>query len=285
MCNRLILLALMANLFTIPSIQANDSTESNNVKMNWKTVFFDDFDRFNDEYWQDQILWVNNEDQCYVRDGAHNTREVSDGTLKLRVVDLAKKVACDNVDKHGKKHPDTQYVAGRLASKNRKEFVGGRWTARIKVHDNGQDGMFPAWWLLGAMNNEPPVQEPDETVCWPLVGSGEVDIFEHYGAGGANHYAVRVIKSEGECDKGDWLNPQKVIDADLGQWHEYSAEWNGADIVFRMDGKEVHRNIGYAKDLPEPFFAILNFAKINDAPMTKGDWVMEVDWVKHEKAQ
>jgi hypothetical protein len=28
-------------------------------------------------------------------------------------------------------------------------------------------------------------------------------------------------------------------------------------------------------------FAILNFAKINDSPM-KADWVMEVDWVKHE---
>ena len=28
-------------------------------------------------------------------------------------------------------------------------------------------------------------------------------------------------------------------------------------------------------------FAILNYAKITDAPMT-GEWVMEVDWVKHE---
>ncbi|NNF51921.1 MAG: hypothetical protein HKN59_05745, partial [Gammaproteobacteria bacterium] len=33
---------------------------------------------------------------------------------------------------------------------------------------------------------------------------------------------------------------------------------------------------------PEPLFAILNFAKINDAPMTQ-DFVMEVDWVKHER--
>jgi hypothetical protein len=28
-------------------------------------------------------------------------------------------------------------------------------------------------------------------------------------------------------------------------------------------------------------FAILNFAKITDSPMV-GEWVMEVDWVKHE---
>jgi hypothetical protein len=36
-----------------------------------------------------------------------------------------------------------------------------------------------------------------------------------------------------------------------------------------------------ADKLAEPFFAILNFAKINDSPMT-ATWVMEVDWVKHE---
>ena len=282
MCKRLFYFIFLLSFSIIPSIEVNGSNNQNSTEEVWQTDFFDDFDRFDDQNWQDQILWVNNEDQCYVRDGQHNTREVSEGTLKLRVVDLGKKVACDNMDKHGKKHPDTQYVAGRIASKNRKEFVGGRWTARIRVLNNGQNGMFPAWWLLGALNNEPPVEEPDETVCWPLVGSGEVDIFEHYGAGGADHYAVRVIKSEGVCDKGDWLNPQKVIDTELGQWHEYAAEWRGEDIIFLMDGEEVHRNVGFAKDLPEPFFAILNFAKINDAPMTNGNWVMEVDWVKHE---
>ncbi|NIM16688.1 MAG: glycoside hydrolase family 16 protein, partial [Candidatus Aminicenantes bacterium] len=47
------------------------------------------------------------------------------------------------------------------------------------LHGNGEPSMFPAWWLLGAQNNEPPVQEEDETVCWPLTGSGEIDIFEH----------------------------------------------------------------------------------------------------------
>jgi len=38
--------------------------------------------------------------------------------------------------------------------------------------------MFPAWWLLGVQDNEPPVDEPDEAVCWPMTGSGEIDIFD-----------------------------------------------------------------------------------------------------------
>ena len=46
----------------------------------WQVDFRDDFDSFDPDNWQDQILWVNDETQCYVRDGLHRTREVSDGT-------------------------------------------------------------------------------------------------------------------------------------------------------------------------------------------------------------
>jgi len=247
----------------------------------WKTVFLDEFETFDSDNWRDQILWVNDEDQCYVRDGKYNTREVSNGTLKLRVIDLGEKQPCDNLDKFGKKHHDTQYVSGRISSKNRKEFAKGRWTARLRVKDSGQNGMFPAWWLLGAYNDEPPVEEPDETVCWPMTGSGEIDIFEHHSDGGPDHYAARTIKNEGECGKGDWQALMLVQAAKLDEYHEYAVEWAGDDIVFLLDGKEIYRNDGIAHELAEPMFAILNFAKINDGEMTQ-NWEMEVDWVKYE---
>ena len=248
----------------------------------WKTDFFDDFDTFNTDNWQDQMIWVNNETHCYVPDNQFNTREVSDGTLKIRVVDLGEKRPCDNLDKFGKQHPDTQYVAGRIASKNRKEFVKGKWTARLKVENSGQPGMFPAWWLLGALNNEAPVEEADETVCWPLTGSGEIDIFEHHSDGGPDHYAARAIKSLGYCDGGDWQTMMLVQAVSLGEYHNYSVEWDGKDIIFRLNDVEVYRSSDPDDQFPEPLFAILNFAKINDSAMTGGDWVMEVDWVKHE---
>ncbi|MEM6925514.1 MAG: family 16 glycosylhydrolase [Myxococcota bacterium] len=248
----------------------------------WEVDFLDDFDTFDEANWQDQILWVNKEDQCYVRDNEAMTREVSDGTLKVRVLDLGEKRPCDNVDKHGEAHPDTQYIAGRIASKNRKEFVKGRWTARLRVPDSGQPGMFPAWWLLGARNNEPPVEEPDETVCWPLVGSGEIDVFEHHSDGGPDHYAARAIESLGECDSGDWQSQMLVQATTMGEWHDYGVAWDGADLVFLLDDQEIHRSVGRGDDFPEPLFAILNFAKIKPDPMTQ-PWVMEVDWVKHER--
>jgi beta-glucanase (GH16 family) len=247
----------------------------------WQVDFLDEFDSFNPKNWQDQMIWVNNEDQCYVPDNQFNTREVSNGTLKIRVIDLGEKRPCDNLNKQGQPHHDTQYVAGRIASKNLKEFVKGKWTARLKVENSGQAGMFPAWWLLGALNNEPPVQEADEIVCWPMTGSGEIDIFEHHSDGGPDHYAARAIKSDGYCGGGDWQSLMLVQAAQLNEYHEYSVEWVGDDVIFRLGEMEVYRLPNEAAKLSEPFFAILNFAKINDSPMTQ-NWTMEVDWVKHE---
>lgn len=266
------------------SEQERSNITTSTVK-SWKVDFIDNFDHFDEGNWQDQMIWVNNEQQCYVPDNQFNTREVSNGTLKVRLVDLGDPRPCDNLDKYGKKHPDTQYIAGRIASKNRKEFIKGKWTARLKVENSGQPGMFPAWWLLGALNNEAPVDEADETVCWPMTGSGEIDIFEHHSDGGPDHYAARAIKSLGYCDGGDWQALMAVRKATLAEYHDYSVEWDGASIIFRLDDVEIYRSADPDDQFPEPLFAILNFAKINDSQMTSSEWVMEVDWVKHEALQ
>ena len=96
----------------------------------WQIGFFDDFDTFNPDNWQDQILWVNNEDQCYVRDNLYDTREVSNGTLKLRVVDL------------GKNSPATISTssAKNIRIPNMSLAVSPRKTARSLLRENGPRG-------------------------------------------------------------------------------------------------------------------------------------------------
>ena len=108
MHNTLILLTILISLMATSPVSADYSENSN--KTSWETVFFDDFDTFNEENWQDQILWVNNEKQCYVPDNEYETREVSDGTLKIKVVNIGEHV---NVKKfqyllvnHRKRHLD-----------------------------------------------------------------------------------------------------------------------------------------------------------------------------------
>ena len=276
------LLVLAQLVFSCKESSPKNNTAQDMSDDTWEVDFQDDFETFNPDNWQDQRIWVNNETQCYVPDGAFGTREVSDGTLKLKVVNVDEQRPCDNFDKHGNQHPPTEYVAGRICSKNRKEFVKGRWTARLKLSSNGEASMFPAWWLLGAQNNEPPVQEEDENVCWPLTGSGEIDIFEHHGDHMKDEFTTGAIVSLGACDKGDWESMRRNFPATLNEFHEYSVEWEGSDLVYRLDGKEVYRNEGEGDKYPEPMFAILNYAKITDSPMT-GEWVMEVDWVRHER--
>lgn len=274
---------ILIYLFTnYTKFQFSDHDKNFEQDSKWVVDFFDDFDSFNNDNWQDQRLWVNNEKQCYVPDNQYGTRVVSDGTLKIKVINIGKNIECDNMDKHGKQHPETSYVAGRIASKNRKEFIKGKWTARLRIHGESQASMFPAWWILGAQNNEPPVQELDENICWPLTGSGEIDIFEHHGDYGSGHYTTGAIKSLGECDQGDWWSLRTSADTILSDFNNYSVEWEGSDLVYRLNDKEVYRNEGLGDNYPEPMFAILNFAKITDTPM-EGEWVMEVDWVKHEK--
>ncbi len=278
------LLPIASALMLAACTNGSDTSEQSVIEASqtgWQVDFFDDFDTFNTDNWQDQRIWVNNETHCYVPDGQYGTREVSDGSLKIKVVNIGEKINCDNLDKFGKQHPDTQYVAGRIASKNRKEFIKGKWTARLKTGNNGQKSQFPAWWILGAQNNESPVQEADENVCWPMTGSGEIDIFEHHGDHDPDHFTTGAIKNLGNCDKGDWWSNRTSVAMNLNEYHEYSVEWAGSDLVYRVDGKEVYRNKDLGDNYPEPMFAILNYAKITDSPM-EGEWVMEVDWVKHE---
>jgi len=275
-------LIIGTSLLSCKSKDKKEEIDKTSVSNVWKVDFLDDFDTFNPENWQDQRIWVNNEKQSYVPDNEFGTREVSNGTLKIKVINTGEIRSSDNFDKHGNQQPDTEYVAGRIASKNRKEFIKGKWTARLKLWSNGEPSMFPAWWLLGAQNDESPVQEADENICWPLTGSGEIDIFEHHGDHQKDHFTTGAIKSLGECDKGDWWSLRKGVDVTLNEYHEYSVEWEGSDLVYRVDDKEVYRNVGKGDKYPEPMFAILNFAKITDTPMTSEEWVMEVDWVKHE---
>jgi hypothetical protein len=312
-----------AQRWTLP-YNANGST--------WHQDFFDDFtgSSLNGSNWVAQDMdWVNGERQCYdnsySESGGHKTLEVSGGTLKLRTVrvgssgtnavwDSAHGVyAYDNcTDRQrgsGNGNQDgaqfsysdftnhrTPFVSARIASKNRAEYSGGKWSASLRFYTwtnsgttgtpSGLSGMFPAWWILGHRNDEKPVRDGDENQCWPKQGaSGEIDIMEHYAGGGGNpnQFASRVIKDNG-CQNGDWSTYQiSHSGADFSNFHTYSVENTGSDMVYAIDGVEFGRNYGVGGHYPEAMFAILNYA-LKDADMDSAykEYAMEIDWVKHE---
>jgi beta-glucanase (GH16 family) len=276
--------------------QKTESVDTSSAALT--TDFLDNFDgtALNSGNWQAQVLWVNNELQCYDNNfninGGNKTVDVGGGTLKLRVVDSGTVSNCDNWDKNGAKHPNTRYKGGRIASKNRKEFARGRFTARLKLYTwkttntvgqaSGVSGMFPAWWLLGYRNNEAPVQESNENVCWPMSGSGEIDIFEHYGNNGQNGFAARGIKNLGYCNGGDWQVYQKSLGSDLSNFHEYQVDYSGSDMIYRIDNGEVGRTSGISGNYTEPMFMVLNYALNSNMASGYNEYAMEIDWARHE---
>ena len=120
-----IVLRLIVVIFGYASIACSTSTSKNkslNTEETWKIDFFDDFNSFESENWQDQRIWVNNEKQCYVPDGNFGTREVSEGTLKLKVVNIGSDYECDNLDKFGKKHPKHKLCSWKNSFKKSKRI-------------------------------------------------------------------------------------------------------------------------------------------------------------------
>ena len=89
--NRALFIIALAVALSLSAGCNKTSQETVAVATGWTTDFLDDFESFNTDNWQDQRIWVNDEHHCYVPDNQFNTRQVSDGTLKLRVVDLGEK--------------------------------------------------------------------------------------------------------------------------------------------------------------------------------------------------
>ena len=60
----------------------------NSQKKGWVTDFIDEFNFFDEKNSQDQLIWVNEENQCHLRDGNSISVKFSNGTLKLRLFSL-----------------------------------------------------------------------------------------------------------------------------------------------------------------------------------------------------
>ena len=118
------------------------------AESSWKLVWSDEFDgdSLNTNVWtretggSDGGGWGNNELQYYT-DRTENSY-VSDGTLKI----VAKR----------ENYSNCRFTSARLKTAGKKSFKYGRMEARIKVNGGNQDGVWPAFWMMG-----------DDGTSWP----------------------------------------------------------------------------------------------------------------------
>ena len=151
-----------------------------------------------------------------------------------------------------------QYTSGRLNTKDTFAFTYGRVEARIKV--SGTQGLWPAFWLLGA--NFP-------QVGWPA--SGEIDVMEHVGKVPNSTYAT--IHAPQYFGGGGIGGPYTIGTDFAAGFHTFAMEWNAEGMTFFVDGNAFQTLTKAAVEATRgpwvydhPFFLILNNAVGGDWP-------------------
>lgn len=148
-----------------------------------------------------------------------------------------------------------QYTSARINTKGKREFLYGRFEARIRLP--AEVGMWPAFWMLGGNIDQ---------VGWPACG--EIDIMEgkgrlpnwtsgalHRGPDAANN---RITAAEYVLPAGDFYTEWHVFAV---EWWPQQIRWYVDDVVFQV----VERPSGvepayWPFDRGQPFFLILNLA-------------------------
>lgn len=205
----------------------------------WNQEF--DEDELDENVWTHEIGngpsgWGNNELQYYRKE---NT-QIIDGNLVIQARE--------------ENFGGFRYTSSRIITENKFEFTYGRVDVRAVVP--GDQGIWPAFWMLGANIRE---------VSWPRCG--EIDILEQVGhTPNINHGTIHYSNSAGNrilnTDTYKLLGNQKFSD----QFHVFSLEWDEEKIRFYVNDNLYHtifkNNLAQADPYPfdEPFFFIANVA-------------------------
>ncbi|GAA3635165.1 hypothetical protein GCM10022223_61970 [Kineosporia mesophila] len=152
-----------------------------------------------------------------------------------------------------------RYTSGRINTLNTFTFTYGRAEARIKV--SGTQGLWPAFWMLGANFPE---------VGWPR--SGEIDVMEHVGKVPDATYST--LHAPAYYGGGGYGQPYTLAGSDFADdFHVYAVDWDATKMTFSVDGHEfftadketVEKTRGpWVYD--HPFYLILNNAVGGDWP-------------------
>lgn len=167
--------------------------------------------------------WGNGEVEYYT-DRKDNVN-VADGCLQL----IAKK----------ENYGGQKYTSGRIISKGKKYFKYGKMEAKIKVENGNQDGVWPAYWMMG--------ENMSQGVGWPYCG--EIDIMEHANSnnyvGGCLHWNTTGLNgaySHGSYGSGfDGAKNAFGYFTDnenngINGWHTYTLIWDENHMEWQLDG-------------------------------------------------
>ena len=271
-----IILTTTMVLGLIPGIPCVNQVKA---ESSWKLVWSDEFngDSLNTDVWTRETGgsgWGNNELQYYT-DRTDNSY-VSDGTLKI----VAKR----------ENYSNCRFTSARLKTAGKKSFKYGKMEARIKVNGGNQDGVWPAFWMMG-----------DDGTAWPWCG--ELDIMEH--ANSRNYVEGTIHWNAGGSSYntpynhifwGSYSVPAYYYYSDnnngINGWHTYGVFWDENTIKWYVDNNiylTAYLNDDNAYAFRKNHYFLLNLALGSNATGYTGNTApndsfqsatMEVDYVR-----
>lgn len=201
-------------------------------------------------YRQDRDTVINNEKQIYMDPAFAGTAGVALGVQPFSINNGVLRITANKAD------PVTvspyiwnyAYTSGCITSELSFSQQYGYFQMRARC-PRGK-GFWPAFWLL-------PLRE-----AWPP----EIDILE-----GQGHRTQTVnMASIGTDSVTRKMAVEQAIDSADG-FHVYALEWTADRLVWFVDGKPLHEQIGH--DIHEPMYVLINLALGSDDP----NWIPDPD--------
>ena len=184
--------------------------------------------------WGNEVGYIRNNELQYYTDRDIDNQVVRNGYLEITGLNES--------------FGGYNYTSASINTKNSFNFTYGTIEARMKL-PQGQ-GLWPAFWLLGANINQ---------VGWPSCG--EIDIMEHINTHdyitGTAHWSDNTANSH-QQDQGYYT-------VDVTQWHTYSIVWDENNITWYVDGNQYHQKSilnspDGTEELHKPQYILLNLA-------------------------
>lgn len=259
-------IALVLTGITYTPQVAEAAVTSGGGSDSWTLVWNDEFNQTvgsapNTDSWQYDIGtgssgWGNNEIQYYTNSTSNVYIAETSGTTDGRALAIK-----------AKKESDGTYTSGRIKTLDKQAIRYGRIEARLRVENGQQNGVWPAFWMMGNDIN---------SVGWP--NCGEIDIMEHRNAEteiiGTLHWnPIANNASYSEQYAGSETNGQYAYIDTIANWHTYAVEWYEDCMKWFVDGncyETIYLTDAMAEEFYKEHFILLNLALgSTSTPFTK----------------
>ena len=183
----------------------------------WQLVWSDEFNRDgkpDTANWTYETGFVrNNEDQWYQQENA----ECKNG----RLIITAKRVNrpnpdyIKNSDDWRRNRRTINYTSSCLITSGLHQWLYGRFEMKARI--NIEEGLWPAWWMLGI------------THSWPA--NGEIDIMEYY-----KGKILANVACANSDNKAMWYSYTRSTNADwAARFHTWRMDWDSLKISIYVD--------------------------------------------------